>query len=235
MSAKPAFFRWREKESSINFRRMKMVQKAYGLLVVLVTVCVSQNLFAEGDQPSFRSSATLSLDDRFGTGLHEASIGGGFEETCITGKGRPIVNYAMGYADIGYFLYDAAGSGVFRGNLEFLLEGFGSGIYESTTAGGNYIAGGSLYLRYNFIQPGWRFIPYFQAGAGLTSMDINHEYDGMNFNFNLGLDAGARFLITKHCSLNAEALFQHISNADLGAHNIGLNSLGPRLSVSWLF
>jgi hypothetical protein len=155
--------------------------------------------------------------------------------TCITGIGRPIVNYAMGFAQTGYFLYDAAGHGFLRGNLEALLEGFGSGIYESPSAGGHYIAGGSLLLRYNFIQPGWRFIPYLQGGAGLTSMDINHEYDGMNFNFNLDLAAGARFLITRSCSLNLEALFQHISNADLGAHNIGLNSLGPRLSISWLF
>lgn len=211
------------------------IQKGFGLSVVLFASFSSMGLFAQSDNPGFASSATLSLDDHFRAGLHEASIGGGFEETCITGKGRPIVNYAMGYADIGYFFYDAMGSGVFRGNVEFLLEGFGSGIYESTTAGGNYIAGGSLYLRYNFIQPGWRFIPYFQAGAGLTSMDINHEYDGMNFNFNLGLDAGARFLISRCCSINTEILFQHISNADLGVHNIGLNSLGPRLSISFLF
>jgi lipid A 3-O-deacylase len=214
---------------------MKMVQKAVGLSVVLLTGFFTQDVFAEGDQVSFQSSATLCLEDHFNAGFHEASVGGGFEETCITGKGRPIVNYAMGYADIGYFLYNVAGSGVIRGNLEILLEGFGSGIYESTTAGGHYISGASLYLRYNFIQPGWRFIPYLQAGAGLTSMDINHEYDGMNFNFNLGLDAGARFLISRCCSINTEVLFQHISNADLGVHNIGLNSLGPRLSISFLF
>jgi hypothetical protein len=57
----------------------------------------------------------------------------------------------------------------------------------------------------------------------------------MNFNFNLGAVTGVRFLVTHSCSVNLEALFQHISNADLGAHNIGLNSVGPRLSVSWLF
>ena len=113
-----------------------------------------------------------------------------------------------------------------------MIEGFGSGIYEKRSAGGHYIAGGSLYLRYNFIQEGWRLVPYLEGGAGLTSMDINHDYDGMNFNFNLDLGAGARYFITHHCSVNLEALFQHISNADLGAHNIGLNSVGPRLSVS---
>jgi len=196
---------------------------------------LSSDLQAQTETADFDAAANRSFEGIFRKGLHEATAGGGFEMTCITGKGRPIVNYALGYADAGYFLYDAYGSGVFRGNLEGLLEGFGSSIYESPTAGGHYISGGSLYLRYNFIQPGWRFVPYIQGGAGLTSMDIKHDYDGMNFNFNVDAAAGARCLLTRHCSINLEAFFQHISNADLGAHNIGLNSLGPRLSVSWLF
>jgi hypothetical protein len=214
---------------------MKMVQKGLRQFAFLTISLLSSHLFAQDTHPSFAESATLSLDDNFRTGLHEATVGGGFEMTCITGKDRPIVNYAMGFAQAGYFLYDVAGSGFYRGNLEVLLEGFGSAIYESHSAGGNYIAGASLYLRYNFVPKGWKLIPYLEGGAGLTSMDINHSYDGMNFNFNLDLSAGARYLITRHCSINLEGLFQHISNADLGAHNIGLNSLGPRLSLSFFF
>ena len=214
---------------------MKMVQKGLRRLAFLMVGFLSPQLFAQDSHPSLADSATLSLDESFRTGLHEATVGGGFEMTCITGKDRPIVNYAMGFAQAGYFLYDVSGRSFYRGNMEVLLEGFGAGIYESHSAGGNYIAGASLYLRYNFVQPGWRFIPYVEGGAGLTSMDISHNYDGMNFNFNLDLGAGARYLITRHCSINLQGLFQHISNADLGAHNIGLNSLGPRLSVSFFF
>lgn len=214
---------------------MKMLQKGLGLAVVSLMGFGALPLFAQDSQPDFTNLTKITLDDHFRRGWHEASVGGGVEMTCITGNGRPIVNYAMGYADIGYFFYDVAGNGIFRGNLEFMPEIFGAGIYHSPEAGGNYIAGGTLYLRYNFIQPDWRVVPYFQAGAGLTSMDINHDYDGMNFNFNLGLDAGARILVCRSCSINAEVLFQHISNADLGQHNVGLNSIGPRLSVSWLF
>lgn len=213
---------------------MKMVQKAVQLSLVLSGSFLSTGLFAQDSSPSLAASATLSLDDHFRTGWHEFTVGAGEETTCITGFGRPIVNYIMGYAEAGYFLYDTAGKGFLRGNLEVLPEAFGSSIFTSTTSG-HYIAGGSIYLRYNFIQPEWRVVPYLQGGAGLTSMDINHEYDGMNFNFNLGLVAGARFLVNRSCSINLEALFQHISNADLGSHNIGLNSVGPRLSVSWLF
>ena len=214
---------------------MKTVQKGLRGIVFLLVGILGPHLFAQDNHPGFADSATLSLDHDFRTGLHEVTVGGGFEMTCITGKGRPIVNYAMGYADAGYFLYDVTGRSFYRGNMEVLLEGFGAGIYESPSAGGNYIAGASLYLRYNFVQPGWRFIPYIEGGAGLTSMDINHDYDGMNFNFNLDLGTGARYLITHHCSINLEGVFQHISNADLGVHNIGLNSFGPRLSVSFFF
>lgn len=213
---------------------MKMVQKAVQLLVILSVSFLSLGLLAQDDHPSFAADAKLSLDDNFHTGWHELAVGAGEETTCITGYGRPIVNYIMGFAEAGYFLYDTAGKGFLRGNLEVLPEAFGSGIFTSTTTG-HYIAGGSLYLRYNFIQPGWRVVPYLQGGAGLTSMDIDHQYDGMNFNFNLGAVTGVRFLVTHSCSVNLEALFQHISNADLGVHNIGLNSVGPRLSVSWLF
>lgn len=213
---------------------MKMVQKAVQWSVLILGSFLSPALFAQDDHPSFAATANVSLDDPFRTGWHEFAVGAGEETTCITGYGRPIVNYIMGYAEAGYFIYDTAGSGFLRGNLELLPEAFGSSIFTSTTTG-HYIAGGSIYLRYNFIQPGWRVVPYFQAGAGLTSMDIDHQYDGMNFNFNLGAVAGTRFLITHACSINLEALFQHISNADLGAHNIGLNSVGPRLSISWLF
>jgi hypothetical protein len=214
---------------------MKIVQMGLWLLMVSLVCFIGQQLFAQDSKPDFANDTKISLEDHFNRGWHEATIGGGFEMTCVTGEGRPIVNYAMGYANVGYFFYDVAGSGVIRGNLEFLPEVFGAGIYESPSAGGDYIAGGTLYLRYNFIQKGWRVIPYLQGGAGLTSMNVDHGYDGMNFNFNLDLGAGARFLVSRNWSINAEALFQHISNADLGEHNIGLNSLGPRFSVSWLF
>ncbi len=215
---------------------MKSVQKGLQLLIVSSSVgFLGPQLFAQDSQTNLTDHTKITLDDRFNRGLREASVGGGFMMTCITGEGRPIVNYAMGYVNVGYFFYDPAGSGFFRGNLEVLPEVFGAGIYESPTAGGNYIAGATLYLRYNFIQKNWWCVPYLQGGAGLTSMDINHGYDGMNFNFNLDAGAGARFLVARNWSINAEVLFQHISNADTADHNIGLNSIGPRLSASFSF
>jgi hypothetical protein len=77
-------------------------------------------------------------------------------------------------------------------------------------------------------------IPYFQVGGGWTFMDIDHRYDGENFNFNVDGSAGLRYFFQPRVSLNLEYRFQHISNANLWKHNIGLNSEGPVIGISWL-
>ena len=66
-------------------------------------------------------------------------------------------------------------------------------------------------------------------------MDIPHQYDGKDFNFNLDFGVGCRYFISRRCSLNAEYRLQHISNADLWDHNIGINATGAALGVSFFF
>jgi opacity protein-like surface antigen len=85
------------------------------------------------------------------------------------------------------------------------------------------------------VPPGSRWIPYTQAGLGLTSTDIDRQIVGQPFNFNLDLGAGTRYLLSEHWALNLEYRFQHISNANTGTHNLGINAHGPILGVSYLF
>jgi hypothetical protein len=61
------------------------------------------------------------------------------------------------------------GHSFFRGNFEALLEITGSIIYRGP---GTYLAGVTALLRYNFVQPDARFLPYFQVGAGIVSNDV---------------------------------------------------------------
>jgi hypothetical protein len=35
--------------------------------------------------------------------------------------------------------------------------------------------------------------------------------------------------------LNLECRYQHISNANTGKHNLGINAIGPLLGVSYFF
>ena len=78
-------------------------------------------------------------------------------------------------------------------------------------------------------------VPYFQVGGGVTTTDIDHNLVGQPFNFNLDLGIGLRCFVAKNWTLSLEYRYQHISNADTGNHNLGINAHGPILGVSYLF
>ncbi len=210
----------------------KIVNKcllAFGSMAVLGTFKASAQL----ESTNSFAVENLSLEDRFHGGQHEASLDAGvLFSPFIAVKNRPTVNYAFGAGQLGFMLNDVAGEGIFRGNFELTPEVFGAGIFGST---GTYITGGTLWFRYNFVPHQSRVVPYFQVGGGWTFMDINHRYDGENYNFNVGGTAGLRYFVMPQVALNLEYRFQHISNANLWQHNLGLNSEGPVLGVSWFF
>jgi opacity protein-like surface antigen len=200
----------------------------------LVLVLSAARVQAQGDAGTTNG---FSLDDKFKFGSCEVSLGVAPMFSPIGNDyNRPVVNWVEGYAQFGYMVTDIhlGGflDGFFRGNIEAVGEAFGGGIYEET---GNYVAGGSIMARYNFIQSSWRLAPYIQTGVGGEMMDINHQYDGHNFNFNVVAMGGLRYFIKPNVSLNAEFRFQHLSNANTGDHNIGINAVGPGLGISWFF
>ena len=188
---------------------------------------------AQTDSTSTKTGGGLSLEDNFAPGFHEVSVGVGpmFSPIGST-HNRPKVNYVLGMAQVGYMLNHPAGPGPLRGNFEVALEAFGAGIWEET---GHYIAGGTVWGRYNFIPEGWPLVPYAQFGLGGELLDIDHRYDGHNFNFNVDAAGGVRFFVNPRFSVNAECRFQHFSNANTGSRNIGVNALGPILGASWFF
>lgn len=171
--------------------------------------------------------------DLFRAGAKEFSVNTGVMFSPVgSPDNRSTINYTVTGLELGWMLYDPKDLGLLSGNIEFLTEVFGNYIYEGE---GEFIAGGTLWLRYNFIQEGWRFVPYAQGGAGLTWTDINQQLVGQPFNFNLNLGVGLRWLATSHFSVNLEYRYQHISNANSGDHNLGINSQGPILGVTWFF
>jgi len=75
---------------------------------------------------------------------------------------RPAVDYVHGGLQFGLMLGDLNSAGPMRGNWEFVPEVFGAGIFEGH---GSYVAGSTLWLRYNFcssmvagspLRAGWR-------------------------------------------------------------------------------
>jgi lipid A 3-O-deacylase len=201
-------------------------------LIVSASAVFALNSPAQTNFALSEAKAEFSLEDNFKPGFGELSLGFGPILAVINNYSRPRVDYVTGFGQLGFMLNRVGGPGILRGNVELALEAFGSGIWEAT---GTYIAGGTLWTRYNFVPQGSRFAPYLQLGFGVESMDIDHRYDGHNLNFNVCAAGGARYFLKPRFSLNAEIRYQHFSNADTGSHNIGLNGVGPILGASWFF
>jgi opacity protein-like surface antigen len=210
-----------------------MQKVATVFLLVITLALVLSTAPARAQTNSAAPAEGFSLDDNFKFGSCEFSLGVAPMFSPIgDDKNRPVVNYVEGFAQFGIMVTDIHGHGFLRGNIEMVGEAFGAGIYEET---GNYIAGGSIMGRYNFIPRSSHFSPYIQVGVGGEMMDINHQYDGHNFNFNVVAMGGLRYFIKPKMSLNAEFRFQHLSNANTGDRNIGINAIGPALGISWFF
>jgi hypothetical protein len=72
--------------------------------------------------------------------------------------------------------------------FEILLDSFAAGI---TDGPGNWLVGGRVFGRYNFIQPGARVVPYLQVSAGALGNDIYLDHTqkiiGGGFEFTTGV------------------------------------------------
>ena len=188
---------------------------------------------AAGAEQSFALEEDFSTSPLFEKGRYEAGLNSGalFSPFVATYE-RPTINYTVTAVQFGYMLSEVSGTNWLRGNFELLGEGFGSAIFQGP---GSYIAGVTVWGRYNFVPAHSRFVPFAEAGLGLTSTDIDRGIVGQPFNFNLDLGLGTRYFLSAKWALTLEYRFQHISKANTGRHNLGINAHGPILGVAYLF
>ncbi|MCU1500396.1 MAG: ompW [Acidimicrobiales bacterium] len=201
-------------------------------------------LFAAAAAPAARAgkevvdakteAAIFSPFDR-GTREFQASAGAFFSLNNRNEK-RPTIDDVDVSLRLGWMLNTPSGDGFFRGNFEFLAEVFGAAIIDGP---GDGIGGATLLLRYNFVQPAARWVPYFQIGAGGVYSNIYEDHQqrliGRAVEFNLQAGFGLRYLCTDRCSVFAEADYRHISNADTADRNLGLNSIGGYIGAGFSF
>ncbi|PYJ08001.1 MAG: hypothetical protein DME25_02515 [Verrucomicrobia bacterium] len=211
-------------------RNRKQLGAGAGLFLFLLSL----HSGSAADAPSTNALAeTLLAEGLFAGGRWEATLGSGaMFSPFVANKNRPTINYTLSELQVGYMLSDVKEAGWLRGNVELAGSSFGGAIFEGS---GDYIAGGTLWLRYNFVPRDWRVVPYGQAGAGITFTDADRRVVGQTFNFNLDLGVGARYLIDRHWSVALEYRYQHISNANTARKNLGINAQGPIISVSYFF
>ena len=133
---------------------------------------------------------------------------------------------------IGMVLTDELKAGRLSGNLEVFLEPVFAQFTQPNSA---QLAGGSVVLKYNFLSFG-RWIPFWEAGAGLSWMNlvfptIPEESEQVNFILQTG--PGVQYLLTPQVSLTVGVRWSHISDADIGEKNAGLNAVMPYVGLSW--
>jgi lipid A 3-O-deacylase len=123
-----------------------------------------------------------------------------------------------------------------RGNVEAILELTTAPIFRGS---GSIIIGPTALLRYNFIQPDWRLVPYLQGGGGFTYNDAYRDKTqralGQAGEFYLQATGGVHFLLHARCSLDIEGGYVHISNAGTNDRNGGINALGGSVGVTYFF
>src|SRR5437762_14281801 len=122
-----------------------------------------------------------------------------------------------------------------RGYNQFYVSAIAEPIFRGIE---NHYFGLNLGMRYNFVRPGSRFIPYFSGGLGLGSIDSHPEVpggQGQDFTFNILSAAGISYLVDDHWKISVGALYQHLSNGGQTDPNPSLNLFGPQVGVSYSF
>lgn len=197
-----------------------------GLLLSLLICAPDLSIAAESpDGPFVRNG--LSIEGRVGPYWSPTGIG----------PSPPSFDYVRMAARLGWMLNDASRwSGPLRGAFEAIFEVSGGPVFDGF---GDWLVGPSAAIRYNFVQPGWKIVPYVQGGVGITFSDAYQDKSqdaiGTNPEFTIQGAAGARYLLDDHWSIDVEAGYEHISNADLAKRNDGVNAVGGSVGFTYFF
>ncbi|MGI8820730.1 MAG: acyloxyacyl hydrolase [Chthoniobacterales bacterium] len=204
---------------------------------LLIGACALASAHA-GEEVVRSRAVTSDFDSRFNAGTWSLEdLVGTFFLFDRAGNTRPVMDIAINTVRLGYMVNNPALSGPLRGNVELLGEIFGGTIFNGP---GDVIAGGTAFLRYNFVQPNARLVPYLQGGGGFVYSDFAHGLVGGNavsldVNFNLQAIGGLRFNVTRQWSVLTEISYRHISNASTSDPNYGIDQLGGAAGVSFSF
>lgn len=122
-------------------------------------------------------------------------------------------------------------AGLLTGNLELLVEPLFARFTQPLAA---EAAGGSLVFKYNLLSFG-RWMPFWDAGAGMvwTNLGSRIPEQSTPFNFILQTGPGVQYFMTARTTLTFGVRYSHISNADIGDRNIGLNAVLSYAGLSW--
>jgi len=203
------------------------------------------SLPAETSAPPFRVTPTPNQTAPLGTEetafkedrISLQVVSGALFSPIGVGPDAPTFNYAQTNLRLGWMLNTPnPEGGFFAGNWEALIELSGSGIFDGP---GDIIIGPTALVRYNFVQPGWKVVPYVQGGVGIVYTDAYEDRTqdaiGQAIEFTPQASVGLRVLVAEDWSVDLEGMFHHISNAGMSERNDGTNALGGLIGATYRF
>lgn len=122
-----------------------------------------------------------------------------------------------------------------RGYNQFYVSAMAEPFFRGVE---NHYFGFNFGFRYNFVQPGSRFVPYISGGVGAGGIDSHPEIigaQGQDFTFNILTAAGVTYEVDRNWKLNLGFLYQHLSNGGQTDPNPSLNLLGPQIGLTYSF
>jgi opacity protein-like surface antigen len=122
-----------------------------------------------------------------------------------------------------------------RGYNQFYVSAIAEPIFRGIE---NRYFGLNFGVRYNFVPPGSRLLPYVSFGLGLGWIDSHATIpgaQGQDFTFNILSAIGVTYNVNARWKLNAGILYQHLSNGGQTDPNPSLNLIGPQVGVSYSF
>jgi len=207
------------------------------MLSILMIIGLSAECAYSDEPGSERSPSPENIwVDGIGSGFHKGlfqaggTVGAGFG---IRVFGTSVDHdLALASANLGWVFTDVMASDKwYRGNLELLVELFGG---EQFKPNDRYFIGLTPLIRYNFAT-GSRLVPFVDAGAGVSSTNIDGPDLTGNFQFNIQVGAGIHYFLSDRTALTVQYRWLHFSNAHTQLPNNGTNTQMFHVGVSWFF
>ncbi len=139
-------------------------------------------------------------------------------------------DFVLGSIHLGRIMSDTKCADTwYEGNWELLAELFGG--YQ-VNRGGAALVGLTPFVRYNFITHS-RWIPFIEAGGGVSFTDISRPDLSTEFEFNLQACMGIEYFFRPNLAATLQARYLHISNANIESPDRGVNAAEFLLGLAW--
>lgn len=189
-----------------------------------------------GTKPTLEPRAEGIWQDEVGAGFRSGLWHAGFSLGGSVGVqlfgGSEDHDLVLATLNVGRMIGGVRGEGHwYRGNWDLVGEVFGA---RQINPQKGYAGGFTLIPRYHFAT-GTRWIPFVEAGAGISGTTISAPDLAGGFQFHLLAGAGLQWFYRDDAAINFEYRLGHISDAGTRSPNLGLNTNEFFLGLTWFF